>query len=166
MRTLCFCRYAQHQYHHGRLEEINDCNDPSSCSRRPKRESVIRFPNKDPMISHETAIVCSVMTQQHKEKDTYMPKDFESKKTQKQRMQCPVCLKTYARPGTLKVTFLTFNFREWSRENFSVQYQYNIKQTGDEKMHQISIFRLLGDPIPNSVNSHHKNCMTDSKDNY
>ena len=64
------------------------------------------------MISHETAIVFSVMTQQHKEKDTYMPKDFESKKTQKQRMQCPVCLKTYARPGTLKVTFLTFNFRE------------------------------------------------------
>ena len=64
------------------------------------------------MISHETAIVCSVMTQQHKEKDVYMPKDFESKKTQKQRMQCPVCLKTYARPGTLKVTFLTFNFRE------------------------------------------------------
>nr|XP_058961363.1 zinc finger protein 239-like [Pocillopora verrucosa] len=49
------------------------------------------------------------MTQQHKEKDTYMPKDFESKKTQKQRMQCPVCLKTYARPGTLKIHLRVHN---------------------------------------------------------
>ena len=25
---------------------------------------------------------------------------------------------------------------------------------------------FLGDPIPNSPNSHHKNCITDSKENY
>ena len=31
-----------------------------------------------------------------------------------------------------------FNSQEWSRQNFSLQYQYNIKQTRDENKENIS----------------------------
>ena len=37
---------------------------------------------------------------------------------------------------------------------------YNIKQTSDENKEN------KYDPIPNSLNWHHKNCMTDSRENY
>ena len=38
-----------------------------------------------------------------------------------------------------------------------------MKQTGDEKK---NIKILFVDPIPNSPNAYHKNCMADSKENY
>ena len=42
------------------------------------------------------------------------------------------------------------NSYEWPRENFSLQYQYNTKQSSDE----------------NFQNLHHENCMADSNKNY
>ena len=44
----------------------------------------------------------------------------------------------------------------------SIQYQ------ADEwwEYRQILIWGLLVDPIPNSLNQHHKNCVADSKENY
>ena len=46
---------------------------------------------------------------------------------------------------------LTFNSLWWPRQNFSLHYQYNIKQTSDENK-KISIRGWLVDPVPNSLN--------------
>ena len=55
-----------------------------------------------------------------------------------------------------------FNSHEWPRQNFSLQYQYNIKQRSDENKEKYK----LGDKLINSPNKHHENCMADSKENY
>ena len=34
---------------------------------------------------------------------------------------------------------LTLNSHEWPKQNFSLQYQYNIKQTNDENKEKVSI---------------------------
>ena len=34
--------------------------------------------------------------------------------------------------GTESVEFYSFNSHEWPRQNFSLQYQYNVNQTSDE----------------------------------
>ena len=39
-----------------------------------------------------------------------------------------------------------------------LQYPYNIKQTSDENKEQCR--------LPNSLNYYHKNCLTESKENY
>ena len=51
-------------------------------------------------------------------------------------------------------------------ENFSLQYQYNIKQISNESKEKMSISGLLVDPIPNSAHYHHMNCVADSKEKY
>ena len=39
---------------------------------------------------------------------------------------------------------LTFNSHEWPRQNFSLQYQYNIKQKSDEKeKYQLGDYKLI-----------------------
>ena len=35
--------------------------------------------------------------------------------------------------------FYTFNSHEWPRQNFSLQYQYNIKQTSDENIEKFQL---------------------------
>ena len=57
------------------------------------------------------------------------------------------------------------NSCEWSRQNFSSQYQYNIKQTSDKNKEKDQ----LGDNL--SIEYHilqtdiTKNCMADSEEN-
>ena len=46
------------------------------------------------------------------------------------------------------------------RQNFSLHYQYNIKQTSNENK-KISIRGLLVDPTPNSPNKHQIIILTD-----
>ena len=41
-------------------------------------------------------------------------------------------------------------FFHWPRQNFFSQYQYNIKQTGDENKKDIYIMGLLFDLTPNT----------------
>ena len=43
-----------------------------------------------------------------------------------------------------------FNSHEWPRQNFSLQYQYNIKQTSDEnkEKYQLGDFKLIQYQIP------------------
>ena len=48
----------------------------------------------------------------------------------------------------------------------ALRYKYSIKQAGDENKEKILIMGLLVDPIPNSLNYHHENCMADSKEHY
>ena len=43
-----------------------------------------------------------------------------------------------------------FNPHEWPRQNFSSQYQYNIKQTGDENKEKYKFEDFLVDPVSNS----------------
>ena len=43
------------------------------------------------------------------------------------------------------------NSHEWSRQNFSKQYQYNVKKTSDKNFKNI-IWGVLVDPIQNSLN--------------
>ena len=50
---------------------------------------------------------------------------------------------------------------EWSRQNFSLQYQAD--KWWERK---ISIRWLSVDLIPNSPHQHHKNCMAECKENY
>ena len=38
---------------------------------------------------------------------------------------------------------LTLNSHEWPRQNFSLQYQYNIKQTSDEKKEKYQLGELI-----------------------
>lgn len=55
---------------------------------------------------------------------------------------------------------------EQDRISFSF---YNIKQTSNEskeKYQLISIWRLFSGLQPNYPNEHHKNCITDRKENY
>ena len=40
----------------------------------------------------------------------------------------------------------------WPRQNFSLHYRYNIKQTSDEKKEKCQLGGLLVDSIPNSPN--------------
>ena len=47
----------------------------------------------------------------------------------------------------------------WPRQNFSLQYQYIVKQTSHENKEKYQLGVSLVDPIPNSQNSHHYNCM-------
>ena len=47
---------------------------------------------------------------------------------------------------------LTLNSHKWPRENFPLQYQYNIKQTNDENKEKYQLGDYLVDPIPNSPN--------------
>ena len=47
---------------------------------------------------------------------------------------------------------LTLTFCERPRQNFSLQYQYNIKQTNDENKEKYQLGDYLVDPIPNSPN--------------
>ena len=51
------------------------------------------------------------------------------------------------------------------RENFSLQYQYKMKQESDENIENIQ-WRLLVDPIPNSLHQHHKYYMVASEENF
>ena len=46
----------------------------------------------------------------------------------------------------------SFNSHEWPRQNFSLQYQYNNKQTGDENREKYKFEDFLIDPVPNSQN--------------
>ena len=55
------------------------------------------------------------------------------------------------------------NYHDWPWQNFSLQCQYNVKQSSKEK---ISTRGLLVDPIPNSQNKHYENCMEDTEENY
>ena len=40
-----------------------------------------------------------------------------------------------------------FNLHEWPKKNFSLQYQFKVKQTSDENKE-----KFLVDPTPNSPN--------------
>ena len=55
---------------------------------------------------------------------------------------------------------------EWPRQNFSLQYQYNIKQTSVEnkEKYQLQDYKLIQNQILKT--KHHKNGMEDSKENY
>ena len=44
------------------------------------------------------------------------------------------------------------NSHEWQRENFSLHYQFNIKQKSDENKEKYQLRESLVDPIPNSPN--------------
>ena len=59
-----------------------------------------------------------------------------------------------------------FNSHEWPRQNFSLQYQYHIKQTSDEnkEKYQLKDYELIQYQILQKTN--HKNCMGDSKEDY
>ena len=52
------------------------------------------------------------------------------------------------------VTFcsLTYNSHQWPRQNFSLQYQNNIKQLSDENKDKYNPGEFLVDPIQNSLN--------------
>ena len=56
-----------------------------------------------------------------------------------------------------------FNSHEWPRQSFSLQDQYNIKQTSDKDKQNINEGKLF-DAIQNSPNLHHKSFMADSKE--
>ena len=45
--------------------------------------------------------------------------------------------------------FVPFNSHEWPRQNFSLQYQYNIKQTSDEikEKYQLGDYKLIQNQI-------------------
>ena len=47
---------------------------------------------------------------------------------------------------------LLFNSHEWPRQNFSLQYRYNVKLTSEGNNEKIWIRGLSVDPIPNSPN--------------
>ena len=47
---------------------------------------------------------------------------------------------------------LTLYSHEWPRQNFSLQYKYNIRQTGDENKEKYKFEDFLVDPVPNSQN--------------
>ena len=64
----------------------------------------------------------------------------------------------------LLIQLSSFNSHEWPRENFSLQYQSNIKQTSGEKKKDIS-WRIIHWSKTNSPNEHHKNYTGDSKEN-
>ena len=55
-----------------------------------------------------------------------------------------------------------FHSHKWPRQNLSLQYQ------ADKwwEWRKISVKGLWVDPIPNSPNTNHKNCMGDSKEDY
>ena len=62
--------------------------------------------------------------------------------------------------------FQPFNLNGCPRQNFSLPYQYNVKLASDENKEKYHYMKeLLFDPIPNSSNKYHKNCMADSKEN-
>ena len=63
-------------------------------------------------------------------------------------------------------TVSPFNSHEWPRQNFSLQYQYNIKQTSVEnkEKYQSQDYKLIQNQILKT--KHHKNGMADSKENY
>ena len=71
---------------------------------------------------------------------------------------------------TVFTLILMFNFNslsyEWPRQHFSLQYQYNIKQTSDEneEKYQSGDYKLIQYII--LQNLHHKNCRADSKENH
>ena len=54
-----------------------------------------------------------------------------------------------------------FNLHEWPRKNFSLQFQFKIKQTSDENKEKFVV-----DPTTNSPNQHPMNYMADIKENY
>ena len=57
-----------------------------------------------------------------------------------------------------------FYYHEWSRQNFFLQYQCNIKQTSDEdKKYQLGDYFFIHQQILQFIT---KNCMSDSKENY
>ena len=43
---------------------------------------------------------------------------------------------------------------------------FSLRQADEWEERKISLRGLLVDPTPNSLNSHHKNCMADSRKNY
>ena len=57
----------------------------------------------------------------------------------------------------------SFYFHEWSRQNFSLQYHYSIKQKTNENL-KIYYWGIISSKL-NSLNQHHKNRRAKSKKN-
>ena len=74
----------------------------------------------------------------------YYPLSLLSQQSPNQAMiikRPPISLPKRTRQGFREYSCLEhkpFNSHEWPRENFSLQYQYNIKQTSDESKENIS----------------------------